>query len=723
METISRLEHHVRFDTFELDLLTRELHRNGQRIKLRGHPIDVLDVLLERPGELVTREELRKRLWPDDTFVDFEQILNNSIVKLRDALGDRAEAPRFIETLPRLGYRFICPVVNEEFSASSQVSEGVPILDAVGPVQQTVVAEAKQRGWLHRWRWPLILVAGLSAAIGIPLVWLAWFSAPPALVVTSIEPLTNDGLTKYNLLTDGSRLYFVERAQERFLLSQVSAVGGEISRIASPVPNTLLHDVSPDGSKLLVSDTDGFLQPFWVVPLPSGTPRRLGALEGHNAAWSPDGKQIVFHRSSEIWTADSEGANSKKILATSSYIWRVRVSPDGRHIRYTDMSRNPSELWESNSDGSAAHALLPGWHSPLPHFGGMWSPDGRYYAFLEGDLRVANIWVLPETSSRWSHRNSTPVQLTRGPINFYSLSFDPGGRTLFAVGTMRRGELVRYDPGTHQVSPYLSGVSAGILAFSRDAQWIAYVTYPDLILWRCRIDGSDRQQLTTTGGAFLPQWSPDGRKIAFVKGEFGKPARITIIPMDGGKEEEATDQKELNENDANWSPDGTRMIYGICSIAVPGSCEIRELDLRTRKITSIPGSKGLYSPRWSPDGRYLAALSEDSHRLMLFDFEKQLWTTWITAEDVNTVSVAYPVWSRDGRYLYFGSLASRGAGDMGEWRMRPGQHLAERILDLHYETRFQGPGNFWSTVGPDGGVYFTRDRSSTEIYALHLGEK
>ena len=111
METTSKTsDRRVRFNPFELDLSTRELHRNGQRLKLHGHPIDVLAILLERPGELVTREELQKRLWPQGTFVDFEQILNNSIRMLREALGDKADTPRFIETLPRLGYRFIAPV-------------------------------------------------------------------------------------------------------------------------------------------------------------------------------------------------------------------------------------------------------------------------------------------------------------------------------------------------------------------------------------------------------------------------------------------------------------------------------------------------------------------------------------------------------------------------------------------------------------------------------------
>ena len=107
MGTVVRPNHLVQFKTFELHLKTKELYRNGVRLRLAGHPIDILAMLLEQPGELVTRESLQKALWPEDTFVDFEHGLNNAINRLRDALGDHAEEPRFIETLPRLGYRFI----------------------------------------------------------------------------------------------------------------------------------------------------------------------------------------------------------------------------------------------------------------------------------------------------------------------------------------------------------------------------------------------------------------------------------------------------------------------------------------------------------------------------------------------------------------------------------------------------------------------------------------
>ena len=714
-----------RFGDVEVRVREFRLIRAGEVIPVEPKAFRVLLILLKNPQKLITKEELLDAVWSDTAVT--ENSLTRSIALLRRLLGENTHEPRYIETVSTVGYRLICPVETEESSESfgklsPQVAETVP---TSGAARVSVPASKKEtaKSFLRRGRWPWALAAGLAAVIGITLMWIEWFSARPELVVTSIEAITHDGLTKLDLKNDGSRIYFTEVVHQRYLLSQVSASGGEISHIASPLANARVRDVSSDGSKLLVSELsmNGIPQAFWIVPLPSGTPRRLGALEGHAAAWSPDGKRLIFARSSELWTADSEGANPRMLPRNSGFPLSLQFSPDSERIRYTLWSR-VGALWESRFDGSAARTLLPGWHATLPHFGGAWNPDGRYYAFLESTGNVVNVWVQPETGSLWSHRNHAPAQLTHGPLSFEFLSFGPGVRTLFAVGVQKHGELVRYDPGTRHVSPYLSSISAGDLAFSRDGQWIAYITYPDETLWRCRIDGSDRQQLTTRGSATLPVWSPDGKSIAYMKSELGKPTKIAIISINGGNAEEA-DQKEWNESDANWSPDGTRMIFHATTSDL-GSGEIRELDLRTHRLTSIPGSRGLYSPRWSPDGRYLAAVSVDWQRLMLLDFQKQIWTTWITAQDVNTQrSIAYPVWSRDSRFLYFGTILSSGLADVYEWRTRPGQHVAEKILDLQDESRYSGRSSVWSTVGPDGAVYFTRDRSSSEIYALHLGEK
>jgi DNA-binding winged helix-turn-helix (wHTH) protein len=108
----------VRFGVFEADLATGELRRNGARIRLQEQPFQVLAHLVERPGEVVTREELRQKLWPADTFVDFDHSLNTAVNKVREALGDSASSPRYVETLARRGYRFLAPVQPDEAAAS-----------------------------------------------------------------------------------------------------------------------------------------------------------------------------------------------------------------------------------------------------------------------------------------------------------------------------------------------------------------------------------------------------------------------------------------------------------------------------------------------------------------------------------------------------------------------------------------------------------------------------
>jgi DNA-binding winged helix-turn-helix (wHTH) protein len=175
METAAQLKHSVRFRNFELNLLTRELHRNGRLIKLRGHPIEVLAILLERHGELVTREELQKKLWPRGTFVDFEQILNNSIRMLREALGDKAEAPQYIETLPRLGYRFIARVETTAVDAAAPAPTVTEEGRLSAPPESSVPSVPSKR-------WMAWVAAGVFAAIlgGGTWVYLHLPLPPPA---------------------------------------------------------------------------------------------------------------------------------------------------------------------------------------------------------------------------------------------------------------------------------------------------------------------------------------------------------------------------------------------------------------------------------------------------------------------------------------------------------------------------------------------------------------
>ena len=316
MGTDVRSNHLVQFKTFQLNLRTRELFRNGQKLKLTGHPIDVLAMLLEHPGELVTRESLQKALWPQDTFVDFEHGLNNAINRLRETLGDRAEEPRFIETLPRLGYRFIAPVEESlrEALISSLPGRGASVRDSqssaaplpVLEVQPDRVAATALRGRSKLLKW---VIPGLAVFV-VSLAFAAWYlhlPLPPPHVSDPVQ-ITYSGMEKDPVATDGNSLYL--NLWDTQVIAQMPISGGPITRIPIHLPGfgdlgseppshaPRLMDVSPDGSHLLVLDHgDAEMSEAWVVGV-AGQPAHY-LTKGRSAAWSPPngrGAQIARTR-------------------------------------------------------------------------------------------------------------------------------------------------------------------------------------------------------------------------------------------------------------------------------------------------------------------------------------------------------------------------------------------------------------------------------------------
>jgi Tol biopolymer transport system component len=280
------------------------------------------------------------------------------------------------------------------------------------------------------------------------------------------------------------------------------------------------------------------------------------------------------------------------------------------------------------------------------------------------------------------------------------------GKKLFVVGILQHGELSRYDEKSTQFVPFLSGLSADGVSFSKDGQWVAYVTYPDSTLWRSKADGSQRVQLSFPPlAAVLPSWSPDGKELVFYGFLPGQNAKLYTVSVDGGTPREQLADDSEEKLDPMWSPDGTKIVFGD-GPANPKS-RIRILDLNTHQVSIVPGSTGLYSSRWSPDGRYIAAMPFDSRSLMLFDVQTQKW------DEIAKVTMGFPIWSKNGDYVYF--LHEENQPSVMRVRIR--DRKVERVADLK-NFRQAGFYSVWLGLAPDDSPLLLRDTGTQEVYAL-----
>ncbi|HET7207938.1 MAG TPA: winged helix-turn-helix domain-containing protein [Terriglobales bacterium] len=694
----------LRFGLFELDLEARELRKSGLRIKLQDQPFQILAMLLERPGEVVIREELQKRLWPEDTFVDFDLSLNSAVKKLRQALSDDSENPRFIETLYRRGYRFIGPVNGTSLPSAPTLglAEAVP----TPPVSERTSPSVRARNF-HVLPWVIIAVLVLVAAG----VFWSTRSQPPR--ITGYTQITRDGRYKGfgGLVAGGERLYINEIELDRFVISQVSVFGGETGILPTPFRNVGVEDIAPNGSAILVRAFEGTAKEtsVWAIPLPAGSPHRLGDLAVTAATWSPGATELVFSKGQDIFIANGEGGNPHKLATVGGWAADLRFAPDGQRIRFTvwDPKNDSQSLWELNRDGSGLHPVLPGWNDSPQESDGNWTSDGKFFVFQSFRGGRFNLWVLPERA-HWFRGRADPVQLTNGPLDFTLPVPSRDGKRIFSVGVQPRAELVRYDTKIGFI-PYLAGMSAIGLAFSPDGQWVAYVSVPDQALWRSKADGTERLQLTNASEvrAGMPRWSPDGKQIVFMGRTINTNWRAYLVSPNGGAPQDLMPGAEAG-SDPTWSPDGGSIVLSLHN-AGPTSRGISILDLKTKKVSELPGAENLFSPRWSPDGKYIAAITTDSQKLMLFDRGAGRWT------ELANMSIGYPSWSHDGQYLYFDTTLT---DDPAFFRIRISDRKLERLVSLKGVQRFWGELGEWTGLAPDDSPLLVRDTSSQEIYAL-----
>jgi Tol biopolymer transport system component/DNA-binding winged helix-turn-helix (wHTH) protein len=703
----------AKFLPYEFDVASGTLYREGTRLRLEKQPAKVLELLILAKGQMVTRSALIGELWTGEVEGDFDRRLDKAVAKLRVSLNDDPLSPRFVETIKGRGYRFI---------SSTEEDEPPVAVESTSP-SDVVVGSTTRPSQLVT----ALAVGALAAVILLGAV-AVWKPRPPAgaPLVSGLRKLTQDGNIKTApMFSDGERIFFREQlASGKSIIAQVSVNGGEVTSLKVPISNPVLLDMSKDGTELLIAGTvsnenlddlsigipTGTPSSIWLQPIAGGPPHRIADAPSVFVSFGPDGKSLLYSLGHDVWSAGLDGSARRKLLTISGYPGQIRLSPDGKSLHFTEsnMGLYGFSLMAANADGSSVHTLSEDGCCS------QWTPDGRFLIFTKRTGTPVDhfaLWALPRNESEHTEsQTNAAFQLTSGPFDNWIGMPSKDGKEIFSLAWSLRDEVVRYDAPSHHFVPILTGISAEGLAFSPDGEWVAYSSYPDLTLWRSRADGSERIQLTQSPlKAVLPHWSPDGNQIAFNGAGQRAVWNVYVISSAGGTEERisASDQ---TESDGAWSPDGKKMIFGPLE---PGR-SISIFDVVSKHISELPGSKGLFSPRWSPNGKYIAAMNATTLHLMLYEVATQSWSS------VSDQIVGFPVWSHDGKYLNF-QLYPAPDQLYRIARLRLSDQKIETVTELDKLGRLtNGTMGPWLGIAPDDSPLIARDISTFEIYALDM---
>jgi Tol biopolymer transport system component/DNA-binding winged helix-turn-helix (wHTH) protein len=594
----------VRFGPFEADLESGELRKGGLRIKVQGQPMRVLAALLERPGELVTREELQQLLWPDVVYLDFEHGLNMAVKKLRAALNDSSETPRYIETLARKGYRFIGAI------------------ESSAPPVATVETPPARFGW-KLWATALSTVALLAAA-----AILIRQSTLPQLKITAL--ISNPGsMNSLAFSPEGKQLAFVLADKMSAPKIYITALGlGPARRLTDdddPTHAETMPRWIPDGSGI------SFMRPvrggggLFAVPLGGGTPRKLldpGPRYGYS--WSPDAHSIV------VAIREEEGLYA---------IYRLSV-PDGRRKRLTNPPRTAPNASAAAIGGDVLPSCSPdgkwilfvrrlvegdvlmampaagGQPRPLLHSSDTedWTPGVRAVDWLPGgrevvisgnvDTPVPSLYRVSVSSGRFSMIENAPVSVDLGDV-----AVSPAGDRLVynlqhTHGSIRRYSLV--NPGDAARRPAAQSPHDDLApAYSPDGRRIAFASNRagNFQIYVAASDGAHPVPITTfpRGMAGWPRWSPDGKWLSFDARPTGH-SQIFVVDAEGGTPRAlATPQGDAVMPE--WSPDGAWLYFTL--IAPAARTDIWKIPASGGPSTRITNMGNAYGAIPTPDGATL----------------------------------------------------------------------------------------------------------------------
>ena len=607
----------VRFGTFELDLQTGELRHAGQRVKLQEQPFQVLAALLEHPGQIITREELRSKLWPEDTFVDFDHSLNAAIKRLRDALGESADSPVFIETLARRGYRFIAPVNGSSPSNGIEIAPLPERNKSLFSTRRTVIACVA-----------LLIIGSLA--------WAVWRFPSPHTDIIERKLTSNSSENSVNsaaVSRDGKYLAYSDNTGIYLKLIRT----GEVHPVPLPPSfSARVDDWFPDGSRLLVSrwDEPGKAS-LLSISVFGGTPYPL-ADDAFGGSVSPDGAHIAFRRGytphgvsfdlgREQWVMRSDGADQVKVASDKSdgsTLGASTWSPDGKRIAYirttwTDNPRNSSVEWNDWQNARAETFFSDRRLTSALH----WLPDGLLiYGLHEDNWQDSSLWTVSLQKS--GQISGSPRRITRGQGSILNITASLDGKVIvflnghwspsIYIGTLAAdgahllaNRRLTLDENANE--PFSWTPDSKAVLFNSDRNGTSEI-------FKQAIDQPLAETLMT-GAENLsgPRLTPDGSEILYISTpQSSSPetlSSIFAIPVMGGT-------PRLVLQDINiYNLQCARLPSTICLYSVPKG-ETRKtfrFDVRSGKTADPPQIDPPCNWSLSPEGSQRAVLTYNNH--------------------------------------------------------------------------------------------------------------
>jgi Tol biopolymer transport system component/DNA-binding winged helix-turn-helix (wHTH) protein len=688
---------------------------------MADQPFRLLAILLDRRGEVVTRQELEQELWPGQAELDRADNLNTAIKKVRVALDDEAERPRFIETLPRRGYSFIGHVESCGGNGNGSGNGGGTVQERGYAPLHGELAIVPDAGQLANNRAGIVLASwkrnatACFAIAGVAFgVW--WFTPLPRPRVRRIDQITYSSRidTPVKPVSNRENVYYIQRAGDHWDLMKTRAGGGDGVRLDVPGKSAMVLDVSPDHTKLLVATfekRDGNDE-LWIMPARGGAATHLGVIAS-GAAFSPDGKKIAYASGNSLFMMDADGLHRSNLATLFGAVSWLAWSPNGRSLRFTvnSPSKNTGgDIWEISADGKNLHPVSLQPVDPYSVCCGSWTQGGRYYVFSSNQGGSQwNIWAIREHRS-WRRDPWGAVQITFGPNSALSGAAAGDGKHLFYYSGIWRQEMQRFDLRSREFVPVSGGENQFMASYSRDGRWIAYIGAQTGALVRSRADGSDRLALTPSNVIpQFPRWSPDGKWIVFTSAKPSERGGVYTVAAAGGPLERLSVGREVGDPD--WSSDGRSLVVSRAA-RNDGDRELVIINVGTKQAHTLAGSNHLTMSRWSPDGRYISATSDDQTQLKLFNVSSKSWHVIAHGE-----ALGISVWSPDARYLYFQDLLGPGE-QLHRYDVK--SHTVQTVVDFSDFLKSGVSRCALVAAAPDGSPLVEFNRSGYDLFSAEV---